>query len=233
MPQPTLTRQQVRLVDQIAIDEFRVPGVVLMENAGRGCAELLQQQNVQGAIAICCGKGNNGGDGFVIARHLRLAGIEARLILFADPESLTGDAKTNYEIAVQFGIPLTVVDITATPEQIKEDAKRLLEGADWIVDALLGTGVRGTVNPTFAAVIHAMNESPGKRLAVDVPSGLDCDTGKPLGTAVEAQLTATFFAAKPGLVVSDANQFVGELHVLHIGIPVEPVLGRLREFSVD
>ncbi|MCA8990846.1 MAG: NAD(P)H-hydrate epimerase [Planctomycetaceae bacterium] len=227
MSQLTLTRQQIRRVDQIAIDEFRVPGVVLMENAGRGCAELLLQQNPRGPVVICCGKGNNGGDGFVIARHLHLAGIEARLILFADPQSLSGDARTNYEIAVQFGIPITIVDMTYSPEEIAIETKRCLGEADWIVDALLGTGVHGAVTASFAAVINAMNTSPGQRLAVDIPSGLDCDTGEPLGVAIEAQLTMTFFAAKPGLVVPQAKKYVGEFHVLHIGIPVEPVLERL------
>jgi len=164
---------------------------------------------------------------------LLLAGKEPQLILFADPNSLTGDAKTNYEIALQFGIPLTVVDMTNSPEQINAATKQWIGEADWIVDALLGTGVRGAVNASFAAVIDAMNASPGRRLAVDVPSGLDCDTGEPLGAATKAQLTATFFAAKPGLVRPESKKFVGDLHLLQIGIPVEPMVERLLHDAAE
>src|SRR5206468_4557109 len=103
-----LTRDEVRQVDRRAIEEFGVPGVVLMENAGRGAAEVLLSLGVRGPVVICCGKGNNGGDGFVIARHLDLHAVPVRLLLFARPEELTGDAAVNCQIIAKSGLPLVV-----------------------------------------------------------------------------------------------------------------------------
>jgi NAD(P)H-hydrate epimerase len=215
MTEQTLSRKAVRDVDRAAVEEFGVPGVVLMENAGRNAAELLWQQGVAGPVVICCGKGNNGGDGFVIARHLENRGADVRVLLFAEPDTLRGDAATNCRIVQKAGIPLTI--LAGHVDRPALDA--VLQHAAWIVDALLGTGIAGTVREPYATVISAINASPAKVFAVDLPSGLDCDRGEPLGACVRADVTATFVARKAGFAQSSAKEWTGDLHVIDIGIP--------------
>jgi NAD(P)H-hydrate epimerase len=207
-----LTRAQVRDVDRRAIEEFGVPGVVLMENAGRGAAELLLSLGARGPVAICCGKGNNGGDGFVIARHLDNREIAVRVLLFTRPDQLTGDAAINCRIIEQTGIPLMAEPDTAT-------LTTTLAQAAWIVDALFGTGLTGAVRPPLDGVIAAINSSGNPVLAVDIPSGLDCDTGLPLGATVRAAHTVTFVAPKIGFAQPAAREWLGQVHVVDIGAP--------------
>src|SRR5207247_9782495 len=165
-----LTREEVRALDRRAIEEYGVPGVVLMENAGRGAAEVLLSLGVHSRVVICCGKGNNGGDGFVIARHLDNHRVPVQVLLFARPEELSGDAAINYHILARTGLPLEVhagnaVDAAAI--------RRELATAEWLVDALFGTGLSGPVRPPSDQVIAAINHSPARVLAVDIPSGLE------------------------------------------------------------
>ncbi len=130
------TREQSRRVDQLAVAEYGFSGLVLMENAGRGVADVLCRLGIDGGVAICCGKGNNAGDGFVVARHLDLRGHAVRVLLWCEPGELTGDAATNYQILAKTDVPVEVFGAA-------HDATRLaalLEGAAWIVDGLLGTG---------------------------------------------------------------------------------------------
>jgi NAD(P)H-hydrate epimerase len=205
-----LTRAQVRAVDRVAIDEFGITGAVLMENAGRNAAELLQSLRIAGRVVICCGKGNNAGDGFVIARHLENAGVDVRVLLSMPPAALAGDAATNFQVLVQAGTSF------APP---LEDWTRELAAADWIVDALLGTGTEGTVREPFASRVAAINAAERNVLAIDIPSGLDCDTGQPLGCCVRAGNTATYVARKPGFDAPGAGHWTGKVHVLDIGVP--------------
>src|SRR5207248_8475814 len=128
----------VRALDRRAIEEFGVPGVVLMENAGRGAAELLLSLGVRSRVVLCCGKGNNGGDGFVIARHLDRRGVPVRVLLFCPTDQLTGDAAINYHIITRSGLPIRVIPDAA-------ELGRELAGAEWVVDALFGTGLSGPV----------------------------------------------------------------------------------------
>ena len=173
-----LTREQARDLDRRAIDEFGVPGIVLMENAGRGMAELLLPLGIHGPVVILCGKGNNGGDGFVIARHLDNAGVRVRVLLFADPAELRGDAAVNHAILVKSGAPIEV-RTDADEAQVRADLE-----ADWVIDALFGSGLQGPVRPPFNWIISAINASSARVFAVDIPSGLDCDTGQPMGPTV-------------------------------------------------
>ena len=205
-----LTREQVRVVDRIAIDEFGMHGLVLMENAGRNAAELLRSLRIGGRVVICCGKGNNGGDGFVIARHLENVGVEVRVLLTLPAEQLTGDAKSNFEILQKAKTPISMGPI---------DWKTELSQADWIVDALLGTGAQGTLRDPYLSVIAEINAARKKVFAVDLPSGLDCDIGSPLGCCVRADHTATFVTRKPGFDSPGADQLTGKVHVIDIGIP--------------
>jgi NAD(P)H-hydrate epimerase len=211
-----LSRDQVRAIDCRAIDEFGVPGVVLMENAGRGAAEVLLSLGARGPIILCCGKGNNGGDGFVIARHLDNRGVPVRVLLFARPEELTGDAAINCGIVQSSGI---AVAVRAGPSVDTEALRRELAAAEWVVDALFGTGLTGAVRPPFDQVIAAINASGAKVLAVDIPSGLDCDTGESLGATVRALHTVTFVGPKKGFANLAAAAWLGTVHVADIGAP--------------
>jgi len=212
-----LTQNQVREVDQIAIKQFGIPGVVLMENAGRGCAELLLAQNPKGPVTIVAGKGNNAGDGFVIARFLHNQKIDVRILLLASPEQLPGDAAINWKIAEKMQIPFLQIN---SLEDLQEN--NWLQESCWIVDALLGTGLKGGVREPFRSVIARINvirQAGAKVFAIDIPSGLHCDTGEILGEAIQADITATFVALKPGLLNVAGPERCGEIHVIDIGVP--------------
>lgn len=208
---PVLTRDQVRDVDRRALADYGIPGVVLMENAGRNTAQLLQSLGISGRVVVCCGKGNNAGDGFVIARHLENAGVDVRVLLCADANTITGDAATNLHVIQCAKTPLVTPPI---------DWKSELAAADWIVDALLGTGTRGTIREPFCSAIAAINDARRKVLAVDLPSGMDCDTGQPLGCCIRADHTATFVARKPGFDLPAGQTWTGQVHVIDIGVPI-------------
>jgi NAD(P)H-hydrate epimerase len=211
-----LSREQVRALDRRAIEEFGVPGVVLMENAGRGAAEVVISLGCKGPVAICCGKGNNGGDGFVIARHLDNRQIPVRVLLFAEPSRLTGDAAVNYQIIARSGLEISLYD-----DRVLNGARLRseLSQAEWIVDALFGTGLTGPVRKPFDQIIQCINEANRRVLAVDIPSGLDCDTGQPVGPTVRAQDTVTFAAEKKGFLNPEARNWTGQVHVVEIGAP--------------
>jgi len=206
-----LSRRQARDIDLRAMRDYGLTGLVLMENAGRGCADLLSRLGINGSVGICTGKGNNGGDGYVMARHLENAGYEVQIASAVDPSGLDTDAAVNHQVWIAGGGEVEVVAAGGWDH--------VLADSDWIVDALLGTGVRGEVRPPFDEAIDAINRSGGRVLAVDLPSGLDCDTGDRLGRCVRACHTATMVAPKRGLVVEGASEWTGEVHVVDIGIP--------------
>jgi len=214
-----LTRDQVREIDRRAIEEFGLPGVVLMENAGRNAAALLHERAPAARVAIVCGKGNNAGDGFVIARHLVNHGHDVRLLLACDPADYRGDAAINWHVIEKMGLP---ADRLA--EASRDVWERALAGADWIVDALLGTGATGAPRGAIATAIEAVNAVAGRDhaavFAVDLPSGLDCDTGHAQGPCIRANLTGTFVAPKVGFGRQGAAAYLGDVHVLDIGAPV-------------
>jgi len=187
-----------------------------MENAGRGTAELLRSLGIKGKVCICCGKGNNGGDGLVVARYLDIAEVPISIILFGQPERLIGDAALNYRIVSKARLPLVCHDDETFDEQ---PLQRELQNADWVVDALFGTGLAGPVRPPFDDVIRVINASVARVMAVDTPSGLDCDTGEPLGATIRASHTATFVAVKQGFVNPRAKDWLGDVHVVDIGMP--------------
>ncbi len=215
MPDVTLTRAQSRRVDQLAIEHYGLSGLVLMENAGRGVTDILVSRGIAGPVVICCGKGNNAGDGFVIARHLDLRGFMPRVLLWADPAELTGDAAANFQILAKTDVPIEVLGSHHDMARLGE----ALDDAAWIVDALLGTGARGAPRPPLDRVIEQLNAWPAPILAVDVPSGLDCDSGRAAHPTIRATATCTFVAEKPGFSVAGAEAYTGEIHVLDIGAP--------------
>jgi NAD(P)H-hydrate epimerase len=171
-------------------------------------------------VVVFCGTGNNGGDGFVVARHLSNAGAQVEIALAGDVDRLSPDAAANHRICAAMGIPINSADA------VSPDADTL------IVDALLGTGFAGDVRAPLAAVIDRINETPKRRVvALDVPSGLDCDTGRPSNATVRADVTVTFVAGKVGFDAASARPYVGRVDVADIGSPpiiVERVLASGR-----
>lgn len=217
---PVLTRAQIRAVDQLALEEYGIPGVVLMENAGAGAARILLEHEPR-RVAILCGPGNNGGDGYVVARHLANEGVEVRVFELVEAARLRGDAAIMRQVVARMAQGTgSKVQLVSASKSISES----LANFDWIVDALLGTGFQGEVREPLAAAIRACNEAriQGARvMALDLPSGLDTDSGAAAAETVKADLTATFAALKRGLLNSDAREFVGEVRVVSIGAPLE------------
>ena len=211
------TREEIREIDRVAIEEYGMPGVILMENAGRGAArcalEMLADKN-GGRVVIVCGRGNNGGDGFVVARHLHNRGLAVTVLLLAPRDEIGGDALVNLQIIERMGL-----DIRETGHGALD-----LSDCDLIVDAILGTGLSGEVREPFASAIRAVNAAGKPVLAVDIPSGLDANTGEVLGECVRATRTATFALPKAGFTGDNGPEMTGEVTVVDIGVPRE-VLG--------
>jgi NAD(P)H-hydrate epimerase len=219
-----LTREEVRRVDRRALEGFAIPTLLLMENAGAGLARavvryLAERGPSEGAqVVIVCGRGGNGGDGLVLARHLVVAGFAPRVILTSPPELFDRRSDT--------GVNLTIVERMRIPVEVATDGAALgavvasAKDAVLVVDALLGTGVNEVVREPHRGLIDAMNGSKLPIAAVDVPSGLSVDTGRPLGVAVRAAFTVTFAAMKIGFERPEARAFTGPVEVVPIGTPV-------------
>ena len=205
----TLSVEQIREADRRCIDEIGIPGAVLMNNAG----QAVFNEIVDGPVGVVCGKGNNGGDGFVVARLALAAGLETRVVLIADPATLTSDSSLFMRAYTRLGGKLCAV---REPGEITS-AMRSLDECAVIVDALLGTGVHGEVH---GSLCHAMDEWPDiPTIAVDVPSGMNADTGEICGCCVPAKTTVTFQFAKKGFENPEAQPYLGRLIVADIGIP--------------
>lgn len=220
MPPFTLTRDEVRELDRRAINDFGVPGVVLMENAGRGCAELLMRLNPdRKPTVILCGPGNNGGDGFVIARHLDNAGWSVGVISIADRIPTHGESAVNFQIIQKCGLGPTSPDGTNSDLLIEFLEMCSTRPRAWIVDAMFGTGLSRSLATPYDRVVFTIPIWKCPVLAVDIPSGLDCDTGEPLGPTIRATHTATFVAPKRGFLNPKSKEWTGEVHVIDIGAP--------------
>lgn len=214
-----MSRDQVRSFDRWAIEQVHIPGAVLMENAGRNAAACLAEQigSVQSAqVAIFCGPGNNGGDGFVITRHLANRGARPTVILCADRQRIRGEALTHLQIIEAMNLPIQVLDWEGN---LLEQVRQMTAEANWIADALLGTGLQGQVHEPMAELICALNAAGKPICAVDIPSGLDCDRGIPLPICIQAEMTVTFAALKKGFVQTpQSRQVTGRIYVASIGI---------------
>jgi NAD(P)H-hydrate epimerase len=218
----SLTREEMRELDRKAIEEYKIPGIVLMENAGRNVAEevLKMIDNPQKAkVAILCGKGNNGGDGFVVARHLHNQGIPVIVFLIARVSDILkdGDAGINLQILLNMKIPLSEqTGIHAVKNLLQE-----LNSFTLLIDALFGTGLSGEVREPFKTLIYHVNKLNKPIIAVDIPSGLDCDTGVVLGAALKAAKTVTFGAGKKGFYLNSGPSLTGKIVITDISIPRE------------
>lgn len=217
-----VTAEQMRNLDSTAINELGIPGIVLMENSGRGTVEIVNRQfgSLAGkVVSIFVGPGNNGGDGLVMARFLHQERSRPQVFLLVDPDKLQGDASTN--LAVVRKLPIPVYPLQSDDDFI--NAEEHLVRSRIVVDAIFGTGLKREVSGFFAKAIRRINSFTCPVVSVDIPSGLDSDTGQPLGICVQADLTATYGLAKPGQVVYPGVQYTGILEVVDIGIPPEMV----------
>lgn len=222
------TAEQMRGLDDAAINRYGIPGIVLMENAGRGTVETINREfgSLAGKhVSIFAGPGNNGGDGLVIARYLHQQGARPSVYLLMEPEKLKGDAATNLASVQKLSIPLHVV---LSHDELLNLEEQLAKSR-FVIDAIFGTGLTRDVSGYFADVIKRINTFSCPVVAVDIPSGLNSDSGMPLGHCVQADLTVTFGLAKVGQVVQPGARYVGRLEVLDIGIPAEAV----REAGID
>lgn len=219
----SLSRQEVRAVDRFAIDRLGVPGVVLMENAGRNAADAIEEF-LGGAAgksaAVVAGAGNNGGDGFVIARHLEIRGATVRTFVVARAEKIVGDAAVNLAILRHFEY-----DVHEVVGEALAGLARQLSEFDVIVDAIGGTGIRGQLQGDAAVAVEQINAAGKPVMAVDIPTGLDCDTGQADGPVVRADVTITFVAPKKGFGAKSASYFTGRVVLADIGLESEKVLG--------
>ena len=218
-----LSRAQIQQIDALAVERYGIPSLILMENAGRGAAEVIHQRyGPDGRAVVFCGSGNNGGDGCVIARHLHNHGWVVRVIITKDPAGMSPDMATNFRIIERMGL-----EIFQLPAQTP-DVNSLNVVRDWIspddivIDALLGTGFRGEVREPLAGLVDRINRAGARAVvAIDVPSGLDCETGVPSAATLCADLTITFVALKKGFVEAGTKRFLGSIEVVSIGAPRE------------
>lgn len=213
-----MTRQQARRFDRWAIDTLGIPAVVLMENAGCSCAELIKDKLSAVTcpkICIFCGTGNNGGDGYVIARHLLNSGFNVAVVVCGDCSRIKDEAKINLDILRRLGQPVRTLDFDS---DIAGQVQSLGGGCDMVVDSLFGTGFKGPVGSEYKELIDSINALNKPILAVDIPSGLDCDSGLALGSAVKAAYTVTFGAVKKGLTSPDAAAYCGQVFIASIGV---------------
>jgi NAD(P)H-hydrate epimerase len=251
-----LSRTEVRRLDVQASEELAMPSLVLMENAGRGAAGWLaelvgavppahgerpfltslstQAHEISRGLAlpkvlVMCGAGNNGGDGGVVARHLDAWGFPIRVIWFTNSNQLRGDAAVQWSVLDKSGVQQSAW-FDAHPGQPDLELSRFartIANYDWLVDGLLGTGLSRPVEGSLRSLIELMNNSSKPILALDLPSGLDADTGQPLGIAVRSTATATFVAPKLGFSATGAADYTGEVAIIDIGLPrclLEPFL---------
>lgn len=211
-----LTQHEVRAIDAAAVAELGITGMLLMENAARGVADTIRRRFADaGEILILCGSGNNGGDGLALARQLAAADTSAKVFLMSAADNLMADAESNLRILMASKLPVNLnssfLYVTSAVRALKPD--------DLIVDCLLGTGVRGAVRSPMDQVIQSINQSQARVLAVDVPSGLNCDDGKVVNACVKADATVTFVAEKRGFRNPEARAYTGDVVVAHIGLP--------------
>lgn len=215
------TAAQAQAIDRIAIQKLGIPSLVLMENAGRLTAQEIVKRArprrglAPGNVVIFCGTGNNGGDGFVIARHLFLQGIKTKVFLIGKPQNLKTDPAINYQILKKLKCPAESI------AHINKKVLSELNRATLIVDAIFGIGLSRNIGAPYKPIIETINQTKKMVVAVDVPSGLDTTTGKPLGICLKAHLTVTFAVMKKGLLTREGKKYAGKVIVADIGIPLK------------
>ena len=214
-----VTAAQMQEMDRQTIETFGIPGRVLMENAGRGATRLflerIYEAHAPGKVGIVAGRGNNGGDGFVVARYLHQRGIDTTVYLLAEADRVGGDAAANLSLLEKSRVPV----IEVTDQKAFHSRRAEMLKVDYWIDAILGTGLKSDVRGFYKEVINFLNNLDKPLYAIDIPSGLDSDTGQPLGVCIHAAATATFASAKIGHVLYPGARHCGTVDVVDIGIP--------------
>jgi ADP-dependent NAD(P)H-hydrate dehydratase / NAD(P)H-hydrate epimerase len=223
------TGSMMRELDKYCIETLGIPGIVLMENAA---LKVLKNINLKicDSFTIVCGKGNNGGDGFAIARHLHVSGKKVEVFSIGTKEDMSEDCRTNYSILKNLGININKIDNLEDISQLRDATGR----SQMTIDALFGTGLGKNVEGIYDMVISIINENSSNILAIDVPSGFNSDTGKIMGNCVRAHKTITFQLYKKGFLTYGSDKYAGEIIVEDIGIPRE-IINKLHnsEFIID
>jgi len=219
MPPKRLSRSQVREIDRVSIEQYHIPGVLLMENAARAAADVAGEMlaGKTGPVLILCGGGNNGGDGLAVARFLHNRAVSVSIVLTTDPAKYQGDALVNWRIVQAMKLPTQPLDLHAL-ESARESARPAL-----LIDAIFGTGLTQPPREPFGKIVDCVAAMKCPVLAIDIPSGLDCDTGQPLGACIRADRTITFVAEKIGFGNAAAGEYLGRVTVGDIGCPRELV----------
>ncbi len=209
--------EQSRKFDRLAIEHLGLSSLVLMENAGRGCADIIARRQPD-CVWILCGTGNNGGDGLVIARHLQIADVPCRIVLLGNVERLSPDALSNFDIASRLGLEIAVVEGPGIFKESKAAHTTL------VVDAILGTGSRGAPKGLYIDAIRWANRQPAYRVAIDIPSGLNADTGEVIGDCFLADETLAIAVAKLAFRNLSDRLPVGKVTVVDFGVSVSAML---------
>lgn len=227
------TAELMRKLDQKAIQEFGIPGMVLMENAARGTVNALFRffpRLLNTPVGILAGRGNNGGDALAVARYLVNRGIPSQVFLLAAKDQIGGDAGTNLAILNRMGIPVQEI----RNQQELNAHKATIAAQEILIDGILGTGLKGPVSGFLAEAIAFLNSLKKPIVAIDIPSGLDANSGLVLGACIQAQLTVTFGLAKRGLLVQPGAQAVGELVIVDISLPCSVIEKEtIRDYLIE
>ncbi len=230
-----VTASEMQEMDRRTIEDFGIPGMVLMETAGRGATRFFLEQfpDIENQrVGVIAGRGNNGGDGYVMARYLKQRGVFVKVYLLATASRVQGDAAANLKFLKPLDIPL--VELSNETSFSKHQSE--MAGLDVWIDAILGTGLKSDVSGFFKTVIEFINGLDKPVFAVDIPSGLNSDTGQECGTCIRAKATATFAFAKTGHLIYPGTQYTGSLNIVDIGIPgpiVMQVQPRQRLLTAD
>ena len=212
-----VTAEQIKNIDRRAIEEFGIPGPVLMENAAAAVMAEMEKffHGLDGMkVGIICGRGNNGGDGLALARRLNIHGVPVRVALLASFGAVKGDAKINLSILRKMGVEIAQ---NASSRVISD----IVSWSDILVDALFGVGLSAPLKGIYAFAVELMNASGRPLVAIDMPTGINADTGDVMGSAVRADLTVTFALPKRGLALYPGAQYAGTVRIADIGIPAE------------
>ena len=221
-----VSRNVMRELDRKAIEDYGIPGILLMENAGRNVAEeavKILRKGTNKKAAVICGKGNNGGDGFVVARHIHNMGYEVKVFLTAEVDKIIGNGDAGLNLKILGSMNIKVNEVINTDGVNNMTAT--ISDCALVVDAIFGTGLKGTLREPAKSIIEKINDLNKVVISVDIPSGLDCDKGKVLGACIKANKTVTFALPKKGFFIEDGPDYVGELVVSDISIPRELLTG--------
>ena len=216
--------EEILRLDQMATREYGMPGLLLMENAGRSVSDVISREYKPCKVLIFVGKGNNGGDGLVVARNLANRSFSVQVVLLEDPARFKTDPLLNFSIVKKMNIPWVLLAAVS-----EEKIFAYCQDSELVVDAIFGVGIHSPVSGIFEKVIHAINASQKPVVSIDIPSGLDADTGQVHGVAVQAAWTVTLTLPKRGLFEGEGPRHAGAIEVVDIGMPRELLLPFLND----